>query len=186
MRVKLAILALGIASMLLGLSPSAKADTFKYDFTLSPSSATCCFTNIVFTITAATLPPSGDVTSFTSATSTLGTIIAFAWGAPGPCLGGAGFSFNGCAAFEFINSFPGGSDTEDVGFDFPAGSFLSPGTYTGGGSTTVVITDLGPVGIPEPSSLVLLSCGLFGLLAIASFESWNSFARQSGEHAGEP
>jgi hypothetical protein len=31
MRVKLAILAFGVASVLLGLSPSAKADTFQYD-----------------------------------------------------------------------------------------------------------------------------------------------------------
>ena len=155
-------------AMLLGFSPSAKADTFQYEFTTAPFDGSV---NLVFTITAAILPPSGDVTSFTTDTSSFGTgaITEFAWNSAsgGDCLGRSNTG-EGCAAFE-INSNPNGIGS----FGYAAGSFLSPGTYTsipGGG--ILVITDLGTVsGVPEPSSLLLLGCGLFGLPVLAGFGS---------------
>ena len=146
---------------LLGLSPSAKADTFQYVFT-DPSTTT----NIVFTVTEATLQPSGDVTSFTSATSTLGAITAFAWDSAsgGSCLGGSSVGL-GCAAYRI-------GPIQTFGFAYSPGSFLSPGTYADlSGTGTLDITDLSTVGAPEPSTLLLLGCGLFGLPVVASFGS---------------
>jgi hypothetical protein len=178
MRRKLAILALGIAAMLLGLSPSAKADTFQYDYTavvISDSFGVHGSINIVFTLTAATLPTSGDVTSFTSVIDPFGTVTEFAWNS-------AGFPFSFCifpgpfaqgACTVLINepppsTPPGTFILVETGDIWVPGSFLSPGTYTGEFHDTMVITDLGPVGAPEPSSLILLGWG-FGLMAMASF-----------------
>ena len=72
----------------------------------------------------------------------------------------------------FIGEFASGG-----GIGLPAfPSFSGPGMFTVTATegvfvetTTVTITDV--PGVPEPSSLLLLGCGLFGLLAMASFGS---------------
>ena len=98
MRVKLAALTLAIVSLLL-LPSFAKADTFQYGFTSAPFDGSV---NLVFTIAEATLQPAGDVTSFTTDTSSLDTITGFAWNSAsgGDCLGRSQPG-SGCAAFEF-------------------------------------------------------------------------------------
>ena len=161
MRVKLAALSLAIASLML-LPSSTKADTFEYDYTDGT-------VNIVFSLTAATLPTSGDVTSFTGTTDPFGTITEFAWdsAASGSCVGSVSFG-RACAGFK--NTPPGGIGLISGSDNFAAGSFLSPSIYTGTFGSTLAITDIGGT-VPEPSSLLLLACGLFGLLATASFRS---------------
>ena len=150
-------------AMLLGLAPTTKADTFQFEFTSAPFAGSL---NLVFTITAAVLPPSGDVTSFTTNTSSFGAgaISEFAWNSAsgGDCIGRSNIGA-GCAAFE-INSNPNAIGI----FGYAAGSFLSSGTYTSNpGGGILVITDLGTVsGVPEPSSLLLLCGGLASLLGL--------------------
>jgi hypothetical protein len=165
MRIKRAALTLAIASLLI-LPSFAKADTFEYDYTSgSISSGGITGTvNIVFTLTAATPPTAGDLTSFTTTTGPFGTVTAFAWYSAG------GFCFvvlGPCVGFT--------TGLVSVGDGFGAGSFLSPGTYTAidGSGATLVITDLGAGtgAAPEPSSLLLLGCGLCGFLAMTSFGS---------------
>jgi len=73
-----------------------------------------------------------------------------------------------CAAVAFgPNPFPG--EEEDI-VVFPAGAFLSAGTFIGtattGEAAFVTITDLGVTVTPEPSSLMLLGCGALGLLGV--------------------
>jgi hypothetical protein len=165
-------LTLAIASLLI-LPSFAKADTFEYDYTSgSISSGGITGTvNIVFTVTAATPPTAGVLTSFTTTTSSLGTVTAFAWYSAG---GSCYVVLGPCAGFT--------TGLVSAGDGFAAGSFLSPGTYTAmdGSGASLVITDLGAgtgeapepySAAREPSSLLLLACGLCGLLAMTRFGS---------------
>lgn len=146
------------------------ADTFQYDYT-SPAFDLIPAENIVFTITAVRLPTFGSTTSFPS-TDPLISVFSWNSAASGNCLGNLSIPGDACAGFA--NGISGGIDA------FPAGSFLSPGTYTSiGDGVTLVITDLSAVpAVPEPSTLLLLGCGMFGLLAMASlYTPGRGFAR---------
>ena len=175
MRVKLAALTLVIGSLLL-LPSRATADTFQYSYT-TPALPLVDSINITFTISAATPPTSGEVISPTSNDPV--PVDYFFWNSAAS--GNCGFSppvnFPGSACAGFYSGTSGSFD------DFPAGSFLSPGTYTSNfDGVTFVITDLSTGTatdtVPAPSSLLLLGCGLFGLLAIASFRVPDSALRQ--------
>jgi hypothetical protein len=142
-RVLLLMLALSIVPVL------ARADSFLYTVT-----DTFPFFVTSFSFIQPTLASSGDITSGFTLISGL-TPTEFAWdsGPGGSCLG-TGSGSSGCAGIKFS----AGSTIEG----FPAGSFLSPGTYTGAANTmTVNITQ---TGVPEPSSLLLLGSGVLGLL----------------------
>jgi len=160
MRIKIKTVIFGVATLLLGLSPSARADSFQYDFT-APSDYSQPI-NIVFTITAPTLPTFGYVTSFTVSEPPDFTVTQFGWNTANDCFGSS-FTLQpfSCAGFLAITGF-GTTTVEDI-HAFPIGSFLTPGSYTGFGAT-MTITDLS--GVPEPSSFLLLG---FGLLGITSF-----------------
>lgn len=152
---RLATLGFAIAALLF-MSTAAKADTFQY-LNLDPLGF------VEFTITAPTPPPSGDVTSFVSTFNSKGTVDEFQWNsAPGGSCFGFSFPGEACAGYNLI-----GTVGPIVGA-FPAGSFLSPGTYTLPGVTySLAITDLGStMPAPEPQSVVLLFVGLLGLIVM--------------------
>jgi hypothetical protein len=163
MRVKFAALTIAIASLVL-LPSSAKADTFVYNVTST-------FNAVDVTFDLPTFQESVTTTTFTHDTSAIGpltvlslsgnstvcsaTTFATFTAGPGPC-------------------FVGANATSDIIFNqILAPSFNGPGTFTMTDTvftTTVTITDVSSAA-PEPSSLILLGCGLFGLLGLASFGS---------------
>jgi len=164
MRHRLAVLAFAIASILL-LSPRANADTYLFDFTayIVPETGSPGTENIQFDLTAATLPASGDVTSFTSVTGPFGTVSDFQWNSAASAFcEGSSSGGNGCAGF--LSTGLGAYSTY-----FPAGSFLTTGTFDGG-DASLVITDLTTA--PEPSAPVLLALGLIGLGATRLARRW--------------
>lgn len=109
-----------------------------------------------------TLEPSGFVTSGLNQVS--GAVaVGFSWNSVlnGICHsvdnGTVAFGDSACGLISF--AVLGGSGPAD---SFPVGSFLAPGTYTGTnffspGTFTVTIDQ---IGVPEPSSLMLLGIGL--------------------------
>jgi hypothetical protein len=163
MRVKFAALTIAIASLVL-LPSSTKADTFVYNVTST-------FGAVDVTFDLPTFQESVTTTTFIHDTSAIGpltvvslsgnsavcsaTTFATFTAGPGPC-------------------FVGANATSGIVFNqVLAPSFTGPGTFTMtdiAGTATVTITDV-PSAAPEPSSLILLGCGLFGLLALASFGS---------------
>ena len=137
MRVKLAALTLVIGSLLL-LPSRATADTFQYSYT-TPSVPQFLLDsiNITFTISAATPPTSGEVISPNSNDPV--PVDYFFWNsaASGNCGFAPPVNFPGSACAGFYAGISGSFD------DFPAGSFLGPGTYTSlFDGVTFVITDL--------------------------------------------
>ena len=171
MRIKVAALAVAIVSLLL-LPSFAKADTFVYNVTNVTTDP--FFLSVDVTFDEPTFQESVSTTTFITDTSSDGPVTDFSLSgdstecsasgpgglislSPGPCFVGA-TSTGGLFGEAGIGSVP---------------SFTGPGTFTEtsiGVTTTVTITDV-PGGVPEPSSLLLLGCGLFGLLAMASFGS---------------
>jgi PEP-CTERM motif len=154
MRVKIAALTLAIA--LIPLLPSrTEADTFQYVYTSSTIEdevqGITGTINVVFDITAPAPPASGDVTSFISTSDPFGTVQEAIWE-----------SSSSGALFQVLNSPPPpGFGLVSAGDEFPGNDFLSPGGYESSDGGTVIINDLSAV--PEPSSLLLLCVGLFGL-----------------------
>jgi len=112
-----------------------------------------------FSFTQPTLASSGDITSgFTQISGA--TATEFSWNsvAGGPCFGTADSGF-ACAAVQF------GNVITHVDF-FQPGSFLAPGTNTGGAAALdpIITVNIAQTGVPEPSSLLLLGSGVLGLL----------------------
>ena len=158
MRNKIVTLALGIASLFLLLPQGAAADTFQFVDTTPAGPLFGGNITIEFTITAPSLPSSGHVTSITTSYS---PIDGFAWNsaASGTCFG-LSFPGDACTGIDQSAGLTQGAN------GFPAGSFLSPGTYISVfGGETLVITDLSTV--PEPSSLLFLGFAIVSPLAAA-------------------
>ena len=153
-----AVCVLGLA-MLLGLSPSAKADTFIYNVTSTSGSG------LDVTFELPTFQESVTTSTFIQSTPSLSE-FSLSGNSTGCFASGGSVAVGPC----FVASFMGGGAFVDA--LVPA--FTGPGTFTFndgvGDIATVTITDV-PSGVPEPSPLLLLGCGLFGFPVVASFGS---------------
>ena len=145
---------LSLALAVLALPLAAHADTYTYTFTVSGATfaqydGTSTWTESALLTSETTVP----LSAITTTVSTLTDIVI-------DPTSGACPSFSLTAASCVQEDLTGGQWSY---FHF-ASALTLPGTYTTGVGTLTIVDD--STATPEPSSLVLLGTGLFGLAAM--------------------